>query len=133
MNSGITFVLTLMAIFKIQTSESLGKTCKKVLYILYKLKQYSFFSNMMDFVTHSWHPNPQNFGDHQLLFKPNFLYFFFKSSKPVLTERIFVDWQIRKIFSMQKVNIKKMTADISLKKTYLVIKEILVARIPRMS
>ena len=33
-----------------------------------------------------------------------FVYFFLNSSKPVLTEKIFVDWPIR--------NIKKLTADI---------------------
>ena len=49
--------------------------------------------------------------DFEILFT-----FFFNSAKPVLNENIFVDWPIRNLFSQQKVNIKKMTADISLKK-----------------
>ena len=56
--------------------------------------------------------------------------FFFNFSKSVLTEKFFVDWPIRNLFSQQKVSIKKLTADIWLKK-YLVIHEILVVRIPR--
>ena len=32
---------------------------------------------------------------------------FFNSSKPVITEKIFVDWPIRSLLSHQKVNMKK--------------------------
>ena len=63
---------------------------------------------------------------------PKFRLLFFNSSKPVLTENIFVDWPIRNLFSQQKVNIKKMTADISLKEIF-VDHKILVVWMPRMS
>ena len=78
-------------------------------------------------------PPKFNFVDHQIFFLTNFFFtFFFNSSKPVLTEKIYVDWPIRNLFSQQKVNLKKQTADISLKE-YLVIHEILVVWMPRMS
>ena len=74
----------------------------------------------------------ENFVDHQIFFLTKFCLLFFNSSKPVLTEKNFVDWPIRDLFSPQKVNIKKLTADISLK-SYLVTRETLVVRIPWMS
>ena len=52
---------------------------------------------------------------YEYFFSKILLTFFFNSSKSVLTEKIFVDWPIRNLFSKQKVNIKKLTADISLK------------------
>ena len=37
-----------------------------------------------------------------------FVYFFFNSSKPVLTQKYFVDRPIRYLFSQQKINVKKI-------------------------
>ena len=37
-----------------------------------------------------------------------FVYFFFNSSKPALTEKFFVELSIRNLFSQQKVKIKKV-------------------------
>ena len=73
-----------------------------------------------------------NFGISNCRLLRNICLLFFNSSKPVLTENIFVDWPIRNLFSQQKVNIKKLTADISLKNLF-VDHEILVVWMPRMS
>ena len=56
--------------------------------------------------THSWDPNHQNFVITKYFFNQILFPFFFNSSKPVLTEDIFVDWPIRSSFSQQKVTIK---------------------------
>ena len=37
-----------------------------------------------------------------------FVYFFFNSSKPVLTEKFFGNWPMRNLFSQWKVNVKKI-------------------------
>jgi len=41
--------------------------------------------NKLQCITHSWHPNQQNFVIYEYVFKRNIVYFFFNSSKPVLT------------------------------------------------
>ena len=57
-------------------------------------------------ITHSWHPNHQNFVIYECVFKRNFVYFFFQLLKTSFN--IFVCWLIRNLFSQQKVNIKKI-------------------------
>ena len=49
-------------------------------------------------LTHSWDPNHQNFVDHQIFFVAKFYLLFFNSSKPVLTEKLFVDCPTRIYF-----------------------------------
>ena len=44
-------------------------------------------------------------------FSPNFVYFFFNSSKPVVIVKIFVDWPIRNLFSQQKEKTDRIFGD----------------------
>ena len=62
---------------------------------------------------------PPKFRDLRIhTFLTKFCLLFFNSSKPVLSEKIFVDWPIRNLFSQQKVNTKRLTAHNSLKKRF---------------